>query len=105
MSLHLCDDLIKVYLPDIPNHLLMNNLGIIDQPVDVHLLPLDRLAHGSLHLLKLMIELNEVNVMRLPLGYEERIFQLLYFVMHQGFSQRSLLKRELEVRYLLVSLL
>ena len=71
-----------MYLPDIPHHLLMNNLGIIDQPVDVHLLPLDRLPHGTLHLLKLVIELTEVNVMRLPLGYEQRFFQLLYFVMN-----------------------
>jgi len=36
--LHLCDNLVKVYLPHIPHHLLSISLGIIHQPVDVHLL-------------------------------------------------------------------
>jgi hypothetical protein len=66
-----------VYLPYFPHHLLSIRLGIINQPVDVHLLSRYRLAHGSFDLLKLLIELTEVDIMRLPLGYEERIFQLL----------------------------
>jgi len=38
VCLHLCDNLVKVYLPHIPHHLLSITLGIIHQPVDVHLL-------------------------------------------------------------------